>query len=131
MDAESDSKYMCSRKCLLRTVLLIKTFKDSTILLQVLWTCVMHTVTMVKLISKTPAVYTHNSNRFTRRIGEKTALLKTDGKSQPYFITLSHCGFLHCGNSTSRMRGTSPLSFESDHFSSGKAKAHKSKVCSC
>jgi hypothetical protein len=29
------------------------------------------------------------------------------------------------------MRGASPLSFQSDHCSSGKAKAHKSKVCSC
>lgn len=84
-------------------------------------------VTMVMLKSKTPAVYIHNSNRFTRRIGEKTTLLKTDGKSQPYFITLSHCGFLHCGNSTSRMRRAYPLHFSLTTFLQGKQRLTNQK----
>jgi hypothetical protein len=61
VDEEFDSKHICSRKCLLRTVLLIKIFKGS-IIPQVLRKYVMQIV-MLKLISKTPAVYIHNFNR--------------------------------------------------------------------
>lgn len=71
---EFDSKYICSRKCFGRTVLLIKISIGSAIP-QVLRN-IMCTATMCKLISETPAVYIHNW--FTRRIGEKAALLKTD-----------------------------------------------------
>ena len=43
-------------------------------------------------------------------------------------LPLSHCGFSHCGNSASRTRGASLLSFQSDHFSSGKAKSSQIKI---
>lgn len=92
VDEELDSKHTCSRNCLLRTVLLIMIFFKGPTISQILRKYVIR-ATVFKLVSKPPAVYMHNFNRDLPKEWLRKLMLKTDGNSQPYFVTLSHCGF--------------------------------------
>lgn len=115
VDEEFDSMYICSRKCFVRTVLLIKISKGSVIP-QVLSKYNVYAA-ILKLICKIPTVYIHNFNRdLPEELVRKQLCWREVGNSQPYFITtislwffplwefdFQHLGeplFFHCSMTT-------------------------------